>query len=183
MKRMKVLFGQRRMMVLVTLAVLVLTAAVVIGSGASFTASSANPDNLFTAGSLSITNSKDVDNVHHLVISANGMKPGDHPSGAVTIGNGGSLSGTFTLNSTTTGDAAFAHYLQLVVLEDGNQIYSGPLDGMTTAIPLTDGTAWSSGATHVYTITVTFPNAGPGAENGYMSDSATLNLDWAAVAN
>ena len=50
MKRMKVLFGQRRIMVLATLAILVLTAAALVASSASFTATSANPGNVFTAG-------------------------------------------------------------------------------------------------------------------------------------
>ena len=54
MKRIKVLFGKRRMMVLLTLTVLVLAAAALVASSASFTATSANPGNVFTAGSLSI---------------------------------------------------------------------------------------------------------------------------------
>ena len=50
MKRMKVLFGNRRMMVLLTLAILVLAATALVASSASFTATSANPGNMFTAG-------------------------------------------------------------------------------------------------------------------------------------
>ena len=46
MKRMKVLFGNRRMMVLLTLAILVLAATALVASSASFTATSANPDNV-----------------------------------------------------------------------------------------------------------------------------------------
>ena len=49
MKRMKVLIGKRRMMVVATLAILVLAAAALVASSASFTASSANPGNMFTA--------------------------------------------------------------------------------------------------------------------------------------
>ena len=52
MKRMKVLFGNRRMMVLLTLAILVLAATALVASSASFTATSANPGNIFTAGTL-----------------------------------------------------------------------------------------------------------------------------------
>ena len=52
MKRMRVLFGQRRVMVLVTLTILVLAAAALAASSASFTATSANPGNMFTAGNL-----------------------------------------------------------------------------------------------------------------------------------
>ena len=54
MKRFKVLFGNRRMMVLITLAVLVLAATALIASSASFTAQSANANNMFTTGSLSL---------------------------------------------------------------------------------------------------------------------------------
>ena len=53
MKRFKVLFGNRRMMVLLTLAILVLAATALVASSASFTATSANAGNVFTAGSLS----------------------------------------------------------------------------------------------------------------------------------
>ena len=56
MKRMKVLFGNRRMMVLLTLAILVLAATALVASSASFTATSANPGNMFTAGNLSLDN-------------------------------------------------------------------------------------------------------------------------------
>ena len=58
MKRFKILFGQRRLQVLVALAALLLAVSVVIGSGASFTSTSANPSNVFTAGNLSHSNSK-----------------------------------------------------------------------------------------------------------------------------
>ena len=50
MKRMKVMFGQRRIMILATLAILVLAAAALAASSASFTATSANAGNVFTAG-------------------------------------------------------------------------------------------------------------------------------------
>ncbi len=47
-KRTKVL-GKRRTTVIVTLAVLLLATAVVIGSGANFTSQSTNPGNAFSA--------------------------------------------------------------------------------------------------------------------------------------
>ncbi|HTX68730.1 MAG TPA: hypothetical protein VMH50_06245, partial [Thermoleophilia bacterium] len=60
MKRMKVLIGKRRVMVIATLAILVLAAAALVASSASFTATpSANPGNVFTAGSLHILNTKE----------------------------------------------------------------------------------------------------------------------------
>ena len=70
MKRMKVLFGNRRMMVLLTLAILVLAATALVASSASFTATSANPDNVFTAGNsriTSMTSESATDRHRHLV--------------------------------------------------------------------------------------------------------------------
>ena len=59
MKRFKVLFGQRRFQVLVTMAVLLLAVSVIVASGANFTAQTANAGNVFTAGALTMTNDKD----------------------------------------------------------------------------------------------------------------------------
>ncbi len=56
MKRMKVLIGNRRMMVLLTLAILVLAAAAIIASSASFTATSANPATYSRPGRSRLTN-------------------------------------------------------------------------------------------------------------------------------
>ena len=95
MKRMKVLFGNRRMMVMLTLAILVLAAAALIASSASFTATSANPNNTFTAGSLYISNEdtggNSRDGVQVLNLMASGMKPGDVVTGTAVIGNSGEL--------------------------------------------------------------------------------------------
>src|SRR5665648_1084244 len=93
MKRMKFLFGQRRMQVLLTLAVLLLAASVVIGSGASFTSQSANPSNTFTAGTLTHTNSK----APAAVLTAGPLMPGDTSApGTVIITNTGGA-GNFRL--------------------------------------------------------------------------------------
>ena len=54
MKRIKILFGQRRFQVLATLTGVIMAVAVVVGSGASFTAQSANAKNVFSAGKLAM---------------------------------------------------------------------------------------------------------------------------------
>ena len=126
MKRMQVMFGKRRAMVLVTLVVLVLAAAALIASSASFTATSANPNNVFTAGSLYISNEDTAGNsregVQVLNLTASAMKPGDVVTGTAVIGNSGTSSSAFHASSTTSGNAAFASYLDLVVTEDGQEI-------------------------------------------------------------
>ena len=74
MKRMKVLFGNRRMMVLLTLAILVLAAAALIASSASFTATSANPATCSLPGTLSIHQRQDTSSG-----TSDLMMPGDLP--------------------------------------------------------------------------------------------------------
>ena len=110
MKRMKVLFGNRRMMVLLTLAILVLAATALVASSASFTATSANPGNVFTAGALTISN-KDTAGLSRegttvLNLTAAAMKPSDTVSGTAVIKNTGSIAGTFKLTGLMDATAA-----------------------------------------------------------------------------
>jgi hypothetical protein len=58
MSRLRLLAANPRL-ALGALLTLLLAAGAVVGSGADFTASSANPSNTFSAGTLSITNSKE----------------------------------------------------------------------------------------------------------------------------
>jgi hypothetical protein len=182
MKRMKVLFGNRRMMVLLTLAILVLTATALVASSASFTATSANPGNMFTSGSLGISNTQS-----GAILTALNMKPGEYIEGSATIGNTGSIPGTFKLAGvmdTARADysTAFAGYLNLKVYEDGGStpIYDDTLSGFTS-LNLTSGTPWAGGATHAYLFRVTFPNGDAGAENTMMGKSATIDFTWSAA--
>ena len=93
MSRLQVLAAQPRL-ALGALLTLLLAAGAVVGSGADFTASSANPANTFASGTLSIVNEKE----GVAVLSASGIRPGDPAqTGTVDIQNSGSLSGTFTL--------------------------------------------------------------------------------------
>lgn len=70
--------------------------ATAVGSGADFSASSHNPDNTFSAGTLTIDNSREGQSV----MNVSGLQPGGTPRTAtVDIRNGGSLPGDFTLNA------------------------------------------------------------------------------------
>lgn len=67
---------------------------VAIGSGADFSARTANPSNTFSAGSLSMDNSRN----GAAIFSATNMKPGGEPqTGIVDIKNTGSIDGIFKL--------------------------------------------------------------------------------------
>jgi hypothetical protein len=80
---------------LATLALGLLAIGTAVGSGADFSARTANPSNTFSAGALSMENSKD----GSAILNATGMKPGDPPkTGIVDIKNTGSIDGRFTLS-------------------------------------------------------------------------------------
>ena len=87
------------------LAIGLCAAGVAVGSGADFSAEAANPSNTFSAGSLTIDDSRaDV-----AIFSPSNMKPGaPAQTGTVDIRNSGTLPGDFTLSrdrlsSTDTG--------------------------------------------------------------------------------
>jgi hypothetical protein len=81
--------------VLAALALGLCAVGLAVGSGADFFARTANPSNVFSAGSLSMQNSKD----GTAILDAAGMKPGAAPkTGVVDIQNTGSISGRFSLS-------------------------------------------------------------------------------------
>ena len=185
MKRMKVLFGQRRAMVLVTLTILVLAAAALAASSASFTAQSANPNNVFSSGALSIGNylgDGTTNNAGQAIagLSMSAMKPGATKTGTAVIKNTGTVSGTFKLSaSRSLGDTTLYNQLDCVVLEDTVQIYSGPLSGLSNH-DLAGGAAWGTGVSHRYDITVTFPST---SDNSFVNQSTTVQFTWDAISN
>src|SRR5918995_6840911 len=85
------------------LALVLVAVGVAVGSGANFSASSANPSNTFTAGTLTMDNS--ANNAAILSVgSSPGWKPGDSTSGTVDIKNTGSLAGTFSVSRSALSD-------------------------------------------------------------------------------
>ena len=113
MKRMKVLFGQRRMMVLVTLTILVLAATALVASSASFTASSANLSNTFTTGNLTMTNGA-------VSFATGKLMPGHDLAGTVNLtatADGGTASLYLKRTTPHRTDAALASKLTLTVTE------------------------------------------------------------------
>src|SRR5262245_8884778 len=117
MSRLQVLAANPRL-ALGALVTLLLAAGAVVGSGADFSASSANPANTFSSGTLSIGSSDTA------VLSASNLRPGDAPQvGTVDIENTGSLDGDFTLvrGAVTNSDGAnpLAAMLNMTVVDCG----------------------------------------------------------------
>ena len=193
MSRLRLLAANPRL-ALGALLTLLLAAAAVVGSGADFTASSANPANTFAAGTLTISNSKE----GAAVLSASGLKPGNSATGTVDIENTGDLSGVFTLSRTAPVDSDGANplsgKLNLTIVDcgtfasgmptcgDGNDVTV--YNGGTIAQMGTVGHAVNSLGTyagndkHRYQFTVQLDNT---AGNAYQGDTSSVEFDWAAA--
>ena len=194
MSRLLVLAGQPKL-ALGALLTLLLAAAAVVGSGADFTASSANPANTFSAGTLSMINSKD----GVAVLSASNMRPADPAQvGTVDIQNSGSLSGAFTLSRGTPVDSDAANpmsaKLNVTVVDcgafagataptcgdsDDTSRYSGTLAAMGTAGHAIGGLGtFAAAEKHRYRFTVGLDAS---AGNVYQGDSSTVQFDFNAA--
>jgi spore coat-associated protein N len=194
MSRLRVLAANPRL-ALGALLTLLLAAGAVVGSGADFTASSANPANTFASGTLSIVNSKE----GTAVLSATGLRPTGSAVGTVDIENSGSLSGAFTLSRTTPLDSDASNpmsgKLNVTVVDCGT--FSGatppgcgdPDDvvkygGGTLAEMGTGGHAisalgtYAGGEKHRYQFTVTLDSS---AGNAYQGDSSSVEFDFNAA--
>lgn len=188
MNRISALWRSSPRTLLLGLGTIGLAAAVTVGSGADFTSQSANAANIFTAGTLTHSNS-----VPGAILTAANMRPGDTASGTVDIKNTGSLSGNFSLAKTVTAEtAAFASKLTIVITDTGDP---GCLASCPGPVPVYSGTvaamgsqalgAFAAGATHRYSFVVTFPATGApgaGADNAYQGASTTVTYTWTATS-
>jgi hypothetical protein len=188
MKRFKILFGQRRFQVLASLGAVVLAASVVVGSGASFTAQSANASNVFSTGTLTMNNTPS-----GMSTTIANMVPGDFRDASVTIENTGDVRGDFYLEPVlvTENTQAIADELDLVVTDKalGTVVYEGKLSKLGQQhLGL-----WASAEAHTYAFHVTFPDKGTtagtkgagvvGSDNQYMGATTTVDFNWTAVSN
>jgi hypothetical protein len=168
------------------LALVLVAVGVAVGSGADFSASSANPGNTFTAGTLTMDNSKD--NAAILTVGTSNMKPGDSATGTVDITNTGSLAGTFSLSrdQLTNSDGAnpMSDQIDLVVEDCGTDltcgagdtnVYTGTLTAMNSSFNLGN---FPDGVGHRYEFTATFNSS---AGNVYQGDNTSARFVWDAV--
>ena len=189
LSRLKVLTSQPKI-ALGALLTLLLAAGAVVGSGADFTASSANPANTFASGTLAIGNSK----AASAILTASNMRPGEAATtGEVDIENTGSLSGTFTLSkgavSNTDAGNPLVDKLNLIVVDCG--LFSGvtpPTCGDGDDVQKYSGTiaalgtpslgSYTAGAKHRYRFSVALDGT---AGNPYQGDSSTVEFNFNAA--
>jgi len=189
MSRLQVLAANPRL-ALGALVTLLRAAGAVVGSGADFTATSANPANTFSSGTLTMGNSK----AGIAILSASDMRPGAAAqTGTVDIENTGSLSGDFTLvrGTVTNSDGAnpLAAMLTVTVVDCGTFTGATPpacgdgddqteYTGTLAAMGTTTLSNYGAGVKHRYEFRVALDgNAG----NAYQGDSATAAFDFNAA--
>jgi spore coat-associated protein N len=175
------------------LAVVLAAVGITVGSGANFTAKAANPANTFTAGTLSIDNSRGNGSSATAILSAPNLKPGDTAGGAVDIQNAGSVAGAFTLSSSSPSDSTGVSLLgQLEVrIEDCGAYVNGtaPTCGSATSKVLTttgtklnavgsiDLGSFGGSEKHRYKFDVTLPSS---TSDSYQGKTASIAFDWDA---
>ena len=169
---------------------------VAVGSGADFSAQSANANNTFTAGALTIDNSRG----GVAIFAPQGMVPGaPAKTGVVDIQNNGTIAGAFTLSrdrlsSTDSGDpnpVPIADKVNLTVIDCGPYSGSTPpgcgdagdvtvydhksLGDMSSRLDLG---RFASGEKHRYQFAAQLD---PSAGNEYQGDMASARFVWDAV--
>ena len=195
LSRLQVLTSQPKL-ALGALLTLLLAAAAVVGSGADFTATSANPSNTFASGTLTIGNSK----AGTAVLTAGNLRPdGPTETGVVDIENTGSLSGAFTLSRTAPVDSdntnPLSGKLNLEVVDcgafvgstaptcgDGDDVTkydNGTIAQMGTAGHTVAGLGnFDAAEKHRYEFTVQLDGS---ADNAYQGDSSSVQFDFNAA--
>lgn len=161
--------------ILVPLATLVAAGAVAIGSGATFTSTTANTISSVTSGTLSHTNSKD----GKAILSLTNIKPGDTVNGSLTITNTGSLASDFTLTETSSTNAFSDNYLSLTITNTttGATVYTGTFGGLVDGAKTPLGTV-APGVANNYVFSVKLADDAP---NSQQNKTATAAYQWDSV--
>lgn len=158
----------RKRKVLVPLATLLGASAVAVGSGASFTSTSAHAVSV-TSGVLSHTN----DHTGGTLTVSN-LRPGDTATGTLTITNDGTLDSTLSLQETASTTGFTAGDLTLTISQDGTEVYAGDFGGLADATLLDLGALPVDAST---TITYTIALAST-AGNEDQGQSASAAYQW-----
>jgi hypothetical protein len=168
---------------LAALAVVLAAVGITVGSGANFTASAANPGNVFTTGTLVIGQSSS-----SALLNVTGMKPGDTASSTVDITNTGSLAGDFALKtSNATGSSALLGQIDLTVVDCGawtttapgcttgtTTVYSGKVNALTNS----SLGNYAGGIKHRYKFTASLPSS---TNDTFQGLSAGVDFNWSAT--
>ena len=156
---MQALLGNRKRL-LIALGLLLVAAAVAVGSTAVFTSSSANPGNAFTAGTLEVSGDAGA------ILTADGLVPGDtverlgdDREHRRRLGRVLAHRRDHRRYGRLAAATPLAQALDLTITEGATEVYNGPYDGFPGASPVDLG-SWAAGEAHTYDFVVTFPEGG-----------------------
>jgi spore coat-associated protein N len=172
------------------LAVVVAAGGVTVGSGANFTAQTANTGNLFATGSLTLGNS-----ASEAVFNVSNMKPGDQMPGSIDIENTGTVEGQVAMSAgNLTGSTVLAGVLTLKIVDCGKfvgetaptcgdaddvSVHDGTVAALAAATEAFDLGAWAPGEKHRLDMLATLPGtAGDDVQNSTLS----LDFTWNATS-
>lgn len=133
-----------RRKILVPLATLAVAGAVAVGSGASFTSTTASTA---AVSSGVVSHSNDVTS-----LAIENIKDGDTITGSVTVTNTGTLDSDLTLEATAADGTFVNPDLNLQLLAGGVEIYNGPFQDVETAGVLDVARITSEGLTESATV-------------------------------
>lgn len=170
---------KKAFLTLVVLALLAVALQSLVFSGASFTSSSGNPGNTFTAGTFGHTNSED----GVLMIDAAGLWPGASKTGTLTISGTGDFSGAYTLTKASVGDTPAAPGLSNALTLRIEDITGAPQtlsDTTVAGFNTVSLGAIAPGASRQYRFTLAYPTAA--ADTALQGASMTLHLQFTGVA-
>ena len=161
--------------ILLPLATLVAAGAIAVGSGATFTSTSANTISSVTAGSLTQSNSK----ANAAVFNLTNIKPGDVVNGGLTIKNTGTLPATFSLTETASTNTFTAANLTLTITNTTTNkvVYTGTFGGLVDGAKNDLGVV-APGVANDYVFSVKLDSATTAADQG---KSATAAFQWDSV--
>jgi hypothetical protein len=175
-------------LVVTLLALGIATAGVFAGSFAAWTAGTNNPGNAVTAGTLTMSNSKNA----AAVFTASNIKPGDTGSSTVIIQNTGSVPMTTSITQDTVSSSGIEANLRMSIHDDTrNYCYwptqsagacggYGTWDGSATltglALPATGGGAqWPASESHTFTVSWQLLSSSSNADQG---KTGSFRLVW-----
>lgn len=161
--------------ILVPLATLLGAGAIAIGSGATFTSTTANTISSVTSGTLTHTNSKD----NQAIFSLTNIKAGDTVNGKLTIKNTGSLDAAFGLTEVSSTNAFSGSNLTLTITNSttGASVYSGTFGGLVDGNKTVLGDI-APGASNDFTFSV---HLDQDADNTQQNKTASATYTWDSV--
>ncbi len=161
--------------ILVPLATLLAAGAIAVGSGATFTSTSANSLSAVTSGTLTQSNSKD----NAAIFNLTNIKPGDTVNGALTIRNTGSLPATFSLTETASTNGFAGSALSLVVTNTttNTTVYSGTFGGLVDGTKNDLGVV-APGVSNNFTFSVKLAQDTPNTQQG---KTASASYAWDSI--